>query len=96
MASSARKTRWGLLAAAVALSGAGIAVWQFAIRPSLGGAGVPANAIMVIAPYWYNGTWVFDDPAAHIADLKAMSLSLASWPGAVSLRPLVRSRRHTA
>jgi hypothetical protein len=22
---------------------------------------VPANAIMVIAPYWYNGTWVFDD-----------------------------------
>lgn len=21
----------------------------------------PANAIMVISPYWYNGTWVFDD-----------------------------------
>ena len=24
-------------------------------------AGV-ANAIMVIAPYWWQGTWVFDDP----------------------------------
>ena len=25
-----------------------------------------ANAIMVIAPYWYNGTWVFDDSAVGL------------------------------
>ena len=66
MRGPAGKTRWGLLAALVVLSGAGIAVWQFFVRPSLGGGGVPANAIMVIAPYWYNGTWVFDDPAVGL------------------------------
>jgi hypothetical protein len=36
-------------------------------------------------------------PARQVEqELKVMSLSLASWPGAVGLRPLVRSRRHTA
>lgn len=25
-----------------------------------------SNAIMVIAPYWYNGTWVFDDASAGL------------------------------
>jgi hypothetical protein len=25
-----------------------------------------ANSIMVIAPYWYAGTWVFDDKAAGL------------------------------
>ena len=24
------------------------------------------NAIMVIAPYWWGGTWVFDDPAVDL------------------------------
>ncbi len=24
------------------------------------------NAIRVIAPYWYQGTWVFDDPAVDL------------------------------
>jgi len=24
------------------------------------------NAIMVIAPYWYEGTWVFDDPTVGL------------------------------
>jgi hypothetical protein len=23
---------------------------------------MPSNALMVIAPYWFEGTWVFDDP----------------------------------
>lgn len=23
---------------------------------------IPANSLIVIAPYWYEGTWVFDDP----------------------------------
>ena len=27
---------------------------------------VPANAIMVIAPYRYNATWVFDDPTVGL------------------------------
>ena len=26
----------------------------------------PANAIMVISPYWDNGTWVFDDDRAGL------------------------------
>ena len=25
-----------------------------------------ANAIMVIRPYWWSGTWVFDDPATGL------------------------------
>ena len=25
-----------------------------------------SNAIRVIAPYWYQGTWVFDDPAVDL------------------------------
>lgn len=24
------------------------------------------NALFVIAPYWYEGTWVFDDPAVGL------------------------------
>jgi hypothetical protein len=24
------------------------------------------NAIMIIQPYWYSGTWVFDDPATGL------------------------------
>ena len=26
-----------------------------------------ANSIMVIAPYWHAGTWVFDDPSVGLA-----------------------------
>jgi hypothetical protein len=39
------------------------AVWRaYPTRPA-----VPAgNALMVIAPYWYNGTWVFDDEVASL------------------------------
>lgn len=25
-----------------------------------------ANSLMVIAPYWWQGTWVFDDPSAAL------------------------------
>jgi hypothetical protein len=59
------KTRWRLLAAMVLLAGAGIGIWQGVMRSGFRG-GVPANAIMVIAPYWYNGTWVFDDPTVGL------------------------------
>ena len=27
----------------------------------------PGNALMVIAPYWYQGTWVFDDPRTGLS-----------------------------
>jgi hypothetical protein len=49
------RTRWKLLAA-IALAAAGcVAAWQITIW-AMGCTGPPANAIMVIAPYWYNGT----------------------------------------
>jgi hypothetical protein len=59
------KTRWKLLGALALVAGAGLVGWQAYVR-STAGAGVPANAIMVIAPYWYNGTWVFDDPTVGL------------------------------
>ena len=59
------KTRWRLLAVLVCLAVAGVAGWQAYSWSSVRG-GVPANAIMVIAPYWYNGTWVFDDPSVGL------------------------------
>jgi hypothetical protein len=60
-----RKTRWRLLAGLVAAAAGCVATWQM-VRWMMNGAGPPANAIMVIAPYWYNGTWVFDDPAVNL------------------------------
>jgi hypothetical protein len=47
--------------AAVAL----VAAWQLATWAK-NRNGPSANAIMVIAPYWYNGTWVFDDRDAGL------------------------------
>lgn len=48
-----------LFLAAPILIVAGVLAWYTGViavdsRP-------PANAVMVISPYWYNGTWVFDD-----------------------------------
>jgi hypothetical protein len=39
----------------------GAAAWYGGVLPT-SHAKPPQNAIMVIAPYRYNGTWVFDDP----------------------------------
>jgi hypothetical protein len=39
--------------------------WNSGVFPSGARAG-SQNAIMVIAPYRYQGTWVFDDPAANL------------------------------
>jgi hypothetical protein len=65
MLSSKQKTRWRSLAAAITVAAASVAVWQVTIRATQ--RGFPsANAIMVIAPYWYNGTWVFDDAAVGL------------------------------
>jgi hypothetical protein len=65
MLGGTQKTRWRTLAALVIAAAAGIAVWQVAIRATQR-EGPSANSIMVIAPYWYNGTWVFDDPAVGL------------------------------
>ena len=40
---------------------AGAVAWYAGLVPQTGSQG-PANAIMVIKPYRYSGTWVFDDP----------------------------------
>lgn len=47
-----------LIALAVALALGLAAVWNSGLLPSY----PPQNAILVIAPHRYNGTWVFDDP----------------------------------
>ncbi len=59
------QTRWWLLATFASLALAGASGWM-AVTWAMGRTGPPANAIMVIAPYWYNGTWVFDDPAVGL------------------------------
>ena len=59
------KTRWRLLATCILVATACVAAWQVAIRVSHRES-PSANSIMVIAPYWYNGTWVFDDPAVGL------------------------------
>lgn len=43
----------------------GVGLWSAGLLP-MGGPRAPQNALMVIAPYWYNGTWVFDDPKAGL------------------------------
>ena len=56
--------RWWLAGLALALAAAAAAG---AYLEKAAGPAVPAgNALMIIAPYWYNGTWVFDDDAAGL------------------------------
>jgi hypothetical protein len=59
------RTRWWLLATFVSVALACVAGWM-AVTWARARSGAPSNAIMVIAPYWYNGTWVFDDPAVGL------------------------------
>jgi hypothetical protein len=65
MLSGMRQTRWKLLGALGLIAAGCLAGWQIATWAT-NRSGVPANAIMVITPYWYNGTWVFDDPAVGL------------------------------
>jgi hypothetical protein len=60
-----QKTRWRMLGAVGLAAVALVVAWQLATWAKNRG-GPSANAIMVIAPYWYNGTWVFDDPDAGL------------------------------
>jgi hypothetical protein len=49
-----------LLALAIVVLLGGAAAWYSGVIPR-GPSRPPQNAILVIAPYRYNGTWVFDD-----------------------------------
>ena len=60
-----KKTRWWLLATIASVALASIVGWMAATWAT-GRIGPSSNAIMVIAPYWYNGTWVFDDPSVGL------------------------------
>jgi hypothetical protein len=62
---STQKTRWRLLAAIGLVAVGSMTGWQIATWAT-NRNGPSTNAIMVIAPYWYNGTWVFDDPAVGL------------------------------
>jgi hypothetical protein len=65
MSTGTPRTRWKLLAG-IAIAALGcVAAWQIASW-AMNRSGPPSNAIMVIAPYRYNGTWVFDDPSAGL------------------------------
>ncbi len=44
---------------------AGVIAWRFELLPG-SRSKPPANSIMVIAPYRYQGTWVFDDRTAGL------------------------------
>jgi len=56
---------WRLVAVAtvVVVIGGAICWWQgwFPFKPDR-----PANSIMVLMPYRYSGTWVFDDPSVGL------------------------------
>ncbi len=60
-----QKTRWVALAAVTLSAIAGVTVWYFVTRTAHG-INPSSNSIMVVAPYWYKGTWVFDDPAVGL------------------------------
>lgn len=56
--------RMGIAVALVLIVGV-IVAWQGGVLAMLFPR-VPGNAILVIAPYRYNGAWVFDDPVANL------------------------------
>jgi hypothetical protein len=53
------------LAIVAVLTVAGGLAWYFEVL-DMSASRPPANAIMVISPYVYQGTWVFDDPRAGL------------------------------
>ncbi len=59
------KDRLPLIAAIVALGLAALAARYYLTRAASRMAS-SSNVILVIAPYWYQGTWVFDDPDAGL------------------------------
>lgn len=56
--------RVGVAVGVAALVAVGLA-WHYEVL-DMPGSQPPANAIMVISPYVYQGTWVFDDPSVGL------------------------------
>lgn len=59
------KSRWPFFAVLVTLLLTGVGVGVF-LTKAVGPKAPAGNALMVIAPYFYNGTWVFDDEAVGL------------------------------
>ena len=61
-----RFSLWRLaIVSLVLIAAAGSVAWHYELIPGLR-PGPRENAIMVIAPYRYQGTWVFDDSSAGL------------------------------
>jgi hypothetical protein len=59
-------TRWKLLTALALLAATCVAAGYYLSNRAT--TALPSsNSIFVIAPYWYNGTWVFDDKNAGLS-----------------------------
>ncbi len=56
--------RVGIIAG-VAIAAALVVAWASGLLPKRGDS-LPANALIIIAPYRHAGTWVFDDPSARL------------------------------
>jgi hypothetical protein len=62
---SKAKTRWNLLIAVALLAVICVAAgFYLTNRATI--SRPPENSLFVIAPYWYNSTWVFDDKSAGL------------------------------
>lgn len=61
-----QKSRWALVGAVVTATVLGLAGTYGYVAWRANRAGPSSNSIMVIAPYWFNGTWVFDDPTVGL------------------------------
>jgi len=64
MSSQIKYWRVGVIAGVAAVAVL-IVAWASGLIPRRSGS-LPANALMVIAPYRHAGTWVFDDPNAGL------------------------------
>ena len=64
MSSRIKYWRVGAIAGVAVVAGL-IVAWSSGLIPRRSGS-LPANALMVIAPYRHAGTWVFDDPSAGL------------------------------
>jgi hypothetical protein len=63
--SPAVRRRLPFLVVSLVLVAVGAVAWQ-SLRAARAPGRAPQNAILIIAPYEYQGTWVFDDAAAGL------------------------------
>lgn len=64
MSEGTPKTHWRFLIAIAVLAALCVAAGYYVKNRAT--ARPPENSIFVIAPYWYNNTWVFDDKSAGL------------------------------